>query len=228
MKAASYAQRLFDRAGPVEPGGAATPTGPSASPLANADQRLNEPGFAGLFNLIDAPAEPAADGQSDEPPSRSVAPPLRCDADLVRRPSPRPARGEVEPPPPPIASAAPRAPPADAPGPPRVGRISAEDFTSADASPVEERSSPPEPAIGTVLAEPRPKPEPEQLAARPRRGRAGRASSFPGQPAGPSCHPVAAKSHTFAAAAPGGGRPGPNGRRRARFRRRSGRGVGQS
>ncbi len=64
----AYLQRLFDRAAPSAPQPA--PAGASLSPLAEADQRMNDPQFAGLFGLGFARAD---DAESDVSPFRPDA-----------------------------------------------------------------------------------------------------------------------------------------------------------
>jgi hypothetical protein len=59
----AYLQRLFDRAARSAPQPA--PTGASLSPLAESDQRMNDPQFAGLFGLGFArPDEAESDGDA--------------------------------------------------------------------------------------------------------------------------------------------------------------------
>jgi len=64
----AYLQRLIDRAAPSAP--QAAPAGASLSPLAEADQRMNDPQFAGLFGLGLARAD---DAESDVSPFRPDA-----------------------------------------------------------------------------------------------------------------------------------------------------------
>lgn len=86
----AYLQRLFDRAAPSAPQPA--PTGASLSPLAEGDQRMNDPQFAGLFGLGFARPD---DAESDGDVS-----PLRPDARLppapraTPMPAPSPTRQE--------------------------------------------------------------------------------------------------------------------------------------
>ncbi|MGZ8336860.1 MAG: hypothetical protein ACXWU1_09395, partial [Allosphingosinicella sp.] len=76
----SYLQRLFDRAAATPPVLAA-PGGPSRSPVAMADQRLNEPGFADMFSFSPPPldegfeSEAAPLVEAPSRPSRAAPPP---------------------------------------------------------------------------------------------------------------------------------------------------------
>ena len=54
-----YLQRLFDRGAPAAPGSFAAPAGASLSPVAEADQRLNDADFAARFAV---PTEPELHG----------------------------------------------------------------------------------------------------------------------------------------------------------------------
>jgi hypothetical protein len=86
----AYLQRLFDRAAPSAPQPA--PTGASLSPLAESDQRMNDPQFAGLFGL--------GFGRADDAESDGDVSPLRPDARLppapraTPMPAPPPTRQE--------------------------------------------------------------------------------------------------------------------------------------
>jgi hypothetical protein len=82
----AYLQRLFDRAAPSAPQPA--PTGSSLSPLAESDQRMNDPQFAGLFGLGLA--------RADDTESDGDASPFRADARLP--PAPRATPVPVPPP----------------------------------------------------------------------------------------------------------------------------------
>lgn len=73
----AYLQRLVDRVAAAPPA-IVSPGGPSRSPVAEADQRLNEPGFADLFSFVGA----VGDAETDVAPTRAA------DAAIPRRQSP--------------------------------------------------------------------------------------------------------------------------------------------
>ncbi|MFI0848340.1 hypothetical protein [Mesorhizobium sp. IMUNJ 23232] len=117
----SYLQRLFNRGAPAPslamPGLAIAPAARLASPLAEADQRLNLPGFVAPVDTADVAVEPAgaivphaflAPPTSHQPsidsprplpvaavPSPEAATPVSVEAEL--RADPRPAAGIAEP-----------------------------------------------------------------------------------------------------------------------------------
>ncbi len=198
-----YLQRLFDRAaGAAVPQPA--PAGASQSPIAAADQRLNDPVLAGLFGLM-SPAEPEgsiaeagdAPGRTSPSPRRdsAVAPPIVEPAD----PSPLRSTPAVAPE---SVAAAPAAPPptAVAAPPHALGRVAADDLVLPAppvATPLEPPVSPPPPAS---VAEP---PTPTPKAAQPADNRLATAAPVPARPAeSPPPPPFAATSAMPPAPAP--------------------------
>jgi len=151
---AAYLQRLFDRAA-IAPLVLALPGGPSRSPVAAADQRLNEPGFAEMFSFAPMPADGEAEADPGLPAMVPPEPRPRRKADTPDAPAfsaePAPQEDGLRPPP---AVRSPK-PSAQAPAQPApaamelvrpVGEVRADDFV------------PPAPAEGSA---PRPLPDAE-------------------------------------------------------------------
>jgi hypothetical protein len=165
----AYLQRLFDRAAPSAPQPA--PAGSSLSPLAESDQRMNDPQFAGLFGLGFARAD---DAESDGDVS-----PFRPDARLPPAPRAMPV------PAPPSTRQEPRAAPEQSPrraSEPRstpailsfldVGRIFPDDLQLPDTptertQPPAAPPSPPPAAPVTPITAAAPHDEAEDAMARP-------------------------------------------------------------
>ena len=139
----AYLQRLFDRAAPSAPQPA--PTGASLSPLAESDQRMNDPQFAGLFGL--------GFGRADDAESDGDASPLRPDARLPpaprATPMPAPPPTHQEPRAAPEQSPSRASEPRSAPAIPPfldVGRIFPDDLQLPDTA-TERAQSPHAPAV---------------------------------------------------------------------------------
>jgi hypothetical protein len=71
----AYLQRLFDRTAPG-PSPQVTPAGASQSPIAEADQRFNNPALASLFSLRLAGAEVAGKGEGVVAPPGDIPSPI--------------------------------------------------------------------------------------------------------------------------------------------------------
>jgi WAS/WASL-interacting protein len=133
-----YLQRLFDRSAatlPSQP--VALPGGPSLSPVAEADQRLNDPALAGRFDLQTSFAD-EADAPEAEPFAISAGTGNRATASPAVTPIPPPPTPSEPPMPRPVATPvdpgstlpAPsvQAPPRSAWRPPTVGDVAPEDW----------------------------------------------------------------------------------------------------
>jgi hypothetical protein len=89
----TYLQRLVDRVA-ATPLAIASPSGPSRSPLAAADQRLNEPGLADLFSFTSMPVNGGEDAEPNRP--ADIRPPRRSTpATATARPPTTPAEPEL-------------------------------------------------------------------------------------------------------------------------------------
>lgn len=177
---AAYLQRLFDRAAAAVAAAAphVSPSGASLSPVAAADQRLNEPGFPAFFDFaapegLGAEGDEGAEAGLPETPEAArgrrthPAPPARAAAaDLLPQEAQpaAPPTSLVEGPPPPAAVAPPF---------PTVGQVRTEDFVPPDADeegePQGRRVAPPPPPEPPAAEARAAKPDGEPGHARPER-----------------------------------------------------------
>ena len=157
----AYLQRLFDRAAASPALGQVTPAGPSRSPVAEADQRLNEPGLADLFSFTGSPGPGEIEGLENLGPDPAAPAPLRPRPapQLSAAPAPagprNPTDGAVTPAPQNQAAETPAvAPPGARPPFRSVGAVAPEDFVPPEPIEVPWPAMPPEPATATARAPP--------------------------------------------------------------------------
>jgi hypothetical protein len=166
-----YLQRLFDRAAAVPSQPVALPGGPSLSPVAEADQRLNDPALAGRFDLAapfaDDTGTPEAEAFASSggtgaraAPSAAIAPapPSRTPSEpLAPPPAAAPADTALRPP-----ASPEQAPSRPAWRPPAVGDVAPEDWVvepEPTTAPLTRRPLP--------AAAPEPPPPPSRPSAQP-------------------------------------------------------------